>query len=600
MKIIVVMPVKNEEWILEKSLKAASLFADYVIVADQNSTDRTLDICSKFEKVKVIKNKARFHSSNVRKLLLDAARQIEGQNAIFSFDADEIPTAHFLQEDFRQKIRNLPSGSVIEMQWVNLWRSSKQYRSDSSVWSNSFKAFGFIDDRKSDYKNLNVINDHTSRVPTAVLNRVQRFEFPKVMHFQFTSWERMLSKQAYYRVLEYLQRPKGFLTAVKINARYFPSQDERGIKLKEVPEDWILEYKQKEIDLQNFPKENLHWFDMEVLKFFEKYGTDYFKWLGVWGVDWEQKRHLALKKGIKDSSEDRIKDPRPFYIKFYHKHLQSFLIHNGLFYKIYRFSRIMSNNKKIDKDNNSYMAHNNDYKKSGPEWHKQVFKEYEELNVFEKMGFKKVIDENLHVRELHIDIGCGAGWLLRKTAPFFKKVIGIEPSKTAIEIAREITKEYNNIEFINLSAIEALKSIDLKTPCLFTACMVFSHIGDCHVGKILEIINNKAPMGSILYFYEPYDKNIQVSLWYVRRKKWWRENLSNWDLSFSAIKDKGYRKGISGKFVGRPVGQEKQGSSSDIIFDIWWSISGIYYKVRFEVPRKIRELKASIVSKICK
>ncbi len=45
----------------------------------------------------------------------------------------------------------------------------------------------------------------------------------------------------------------------------------------------------------------------------------------------------------------------------------------------------MNDDKRID--NNSYIAHDNDYKKTDPEWHKQRFKEYEELKMFEKNGF---------------------------------------------------------------------------------------------------------------------------------------------------------------------------------------------------------------------
>lgn len=339
MKKILVMPIKNEEWILEKTLRCASMWADDIIVADQNSTDKTLEICGQFKKVKVIKNEARFHSSNVRKLLLDAARQIEGQNVIFSFDADEIPTTHFLQPEFWQKIASLPQGSAIEMQWVNLWRSPTQYRDDSSVWSKSYKVFGFVDDRISDYDSLNVINDHTSRVPSAALQNIVRFDLPKVLHFQFVNWDRLLSKQAYYRVIEYVQKPQGFLTALKINKRYFPSKYEGGRKLKAAPADWILGYRQAGIDLENFPEETIYWFDFEVLKYLSKYGIDNFQYLDIWDINWEQKRQVAAHLGQLNSVTGKIVDPRNFVIKFYHR-LQPLL--EWVYSQIYlRFKQIL-------------------------------------------------------------------------------------------------------------------------------------------------------------------------------------------------------------------------------------------------------------------
>ena len=54
--IVVLTPTKNEEWILERFLRVTTQFADLVIVADQGSTDRTREICERFENVRVIGN----------------------------------------------------------------------------------------------------------------------------------------------------------------------------------------------------------------------------------------------------------------------------------------------------------------------------------------------------------------------------------------------------------------------------------------------------------------------------------------------------------------------------------------------------------------
>ena len=90
MKVITLIPIKNEDWILEYTLKSVCQFSDHVIVADQQSTDKSLDICKKFPKVKVINNENLGHSNKVRWSLLDEAREIDGNNLIFCIDADEI------------------------------------------------------------------------------------------------------------------------------------------------------------------------------------------------------------------------------------------------------------------------------------------------------------------------------------------------------------------------------------------------------------------------------------------------------------------------------------------------------------------------------
>jgi GTP:adenosylcobinamide-phosphate guanylyltransferase len=76
MKIIIASPVKNEEWILPSTLKNFSSFADHIILADQKSTDKTREICARFEKVTVIDNPFKGYTNEIRWMLLDEARKI--------------------------------------------------------------------------------------------------------------------------------------------------------------------------------------------------------------------------------------------------------------------------------------------------------------------------------------------------------------------------------------------------------------------------------------------------------------------------------------------------------------------------------------------
>ena len=56
-KIICLTPVLNEAWILDRFLKCASLWADHIIIADQGSTDGSVEIAKRYEKVIFIDNK---------------------------------------------------------------------------------------------------------------------------------------------------------------------------------------------------------------------------------------------------------------------------------------------------------------------------------------------------------------------------------------------------------------------------------------------------------------------------------------------------------------------------------------------------------------
>ncbi len=181
MKKIVVIPVKNEEWILEKTLACHSLWADHIIVADQNSTDSTSDICKNFSKVVYIKNsEASFNEGQRRQLLLDAARQFDGQNLIFALDADEIVTADIMEEKVWESLLALiRPGMSVELPWIQLWRNPRVFRNDGSVWSKSLKPFVYWDDRTMSFGPGEI---HLSRVPEAAARNAAVFDQINGLH----------------------------------------------------------------------------------------------------------------------------------------------------------------------------------------------------------------------------------------------------------------------------------------------------------------------------------------------------------------------------------------------------------------------------------
>jgi glycosyltransferase involved in cell wall biosynthesis len=336
MKTVLVMPVKNEDWILEKTLACADLWADHIIIADQKSTDRTREIINKFPKAKLIENEATFHSSTVRKLLLDEARKIEGQNLILSFDADEIPTADIIQ-DIELIKSKLKPGCALELQWLNLWRSPLQYRDDRSLWSNSWKVFGFVDDGAMNYDQVDSLNDHTSRVPFAAHQNIVRLEMPKVLHYQFADWERTMSKQCRYRLTEFMFDHR-LLNVIRINHRYFHTKNEKHIAYGKVKQEWLGAYESSGADLADIGGSGkVSWFDLEVLSAFKEKGSGYFRWLDIWDVDWEAKRRAA-PPGWRDSvPSEPIVDPRNIFIRLYHSTFQSLLDYDSPFYKLFSY-----------------------------------------------------------------------------------------------------------------------------------------------------------------------------------------------------------------------------------------------------------------------
>lgn len=117
-KVICMTPVKNEEWIMKRFLAAASLWADCIIVADQHSTDRTVQICQEFPKVQLISNPSESFNENGRqKLLIEEARKIPGKKLLVALDADEFLTGNFeVSPEWEEMVTAAP-GTVFRMKW---------------------------------------------------------------------------------------------------------------------------------------------------------------------------------------------------------------------------------------------------------------------------------------------------------------------------------------------------------------------------------------------------------------------------------------------------------------------------------------------------
>lgn len=99
-KISVIIITKNEETMIRDCLKSVS-WADEIIVVDDYSTDKTLDICSEYKNVSVYQKKMSDGFGPQKDFALSKA----SGNWIFSIDADEIIT-YELKEEILQRIRD--------------------------------------------------------------------------------------------------------------------------------------------------------------------------------------------------------------------------------------------------------------------------------------------------------------------------------------------------------------------------------------------------------------------------------------------------------------------------------------------------------------
>lgn len=294
--IICITPVKNEAWILDRFLSSASLWADYIIIADQMSTDGSRDIALKYPKVILIDNSSTdFNEKERNNLLLIEARKISGKRLIIALDADEIFSPEIFSSNDWKSILNLEFGTVIKFQWANLKPGLKK------MWLDDFLfPWGYIDDGgiSSDDRII-----HTSRIPYKESSPIYVVKDFKVMHFQYTVWSRMQCKHRWYQCYERVKFPKK--SAVDIYRLYHHMYSVSKDRLIDVPTYWQKDYLKQGIDISKGLIQDKLWWEESVLEMFDNYSIHTFSSLNIWGVNWNK-----IAKKWNRANSDKYKDPR--------------------------------------------------------------------------------------------------------------------------------------------------------------------------------------------------------------------------------------------------------------------------------------------------
>lgn len=320
--IICLTPVRNEAWVLSRFLKAASLWADYIIVADQMSTDGSREIALSYSKVILVENDSLvFNELGRKKILVDEARKINGPKLLITLDADEMFSPEIFTSGEWEEVLKLKPGTAINFQWSNFSPDGK------TMWKGYHFPWGYMDDGFVEYdKGIPSNAIHCTRVPIA--NNALQYEVKtfSVIHFQYTSWNRMLHKHYYYQCLEVINNP--LKSAVDIYRQYHHMDIITKDQLILIPDEWTERYKEKGIDIHEVIETEIYWYDREVLSLFDEYGGRKFRKIAVWDVNWKE----IAKKFNKNPAV--YIDPRNITDKIIQKWLT--FTQNKLDKKIYR------------------------------------------------------------------------------------------------------------------------------------------------------------------------------------------------------------------------------------------------------------------------
>lgn len=314
MKKIILVPVKNEEWILDKFLRISSLFADHIIIADQNSTDRSVEIAKKYDKVILVSNENNQYNEAQRQILLiEKARELFGLgNFLLAIDADEIISADSLLAKGWQKIEEAPVGTVFMFDKPTpLFDKPKALR-----YKKGFP-LGYKDDGAPHSASL----IHSTRIPTPAHAPRVIIDDILFLHLCFVRKNIQFTKNRYYCVLENIKNNRSLRRRRLMYNYYKPEDYEKG-DITPIDKNWYNAYDKIGVDLRKFDQQEFYYMDFEVLKIFHQHGTKRFYNDPVWHFDWEGSRQAGLKMGIDGLPDKPIKQPpsaRVLIVDFFYK-----------------------------------------------------------------------------------------------------------------------------------------------------------------------------------------------------------------------------------------------------------------------------------------
>lgn len=316
--IVVITPVKNEDWILERFLAVTSQFADCIIIADQNSTDETQEIYKKYPHIHLIQNESiKYNEATRQIMLLEKARElVKGKKIILALDADEILAANATKTEGWQQMLQAENGTILAFEKPNLYETTAQcLRLDDPF------PLGYIDDGENNEKIM--LRGFANKNHIWLEDKMNKNEFTstklkpflyikdvKILHYALTRLDAQNSKRRFYSVIENTLYGNSFKAVFRRRSGYQKKYDFLEKRsLETCPSEWFNDWEKMGIEMHNIPRPEYYWWDFQVLNEFANYGEKRFWVDNIWYFDWEKCRQYALNIGLKNIPTNHIKKP---------------------------------------------------------------------------------------------------------------------------------------------------------------------------------------------------------------------------------------------------------------------------------------------------
>lgn len=312
---IVMTPVRNEAWVLRAFLETTSRWADYIIIADQMSTDGSRELYAEYQQrwatsssahkcelIVIDNTNPEFNEAERQAMLVAKAREIEAgrDTLLWGLDADEIIAANAFETDDWNKILNSKPGAVFWFRWAQLTHDKHHYydTKDPYPWL-------FHDDGVEPHGNY-VRKMHSMRIPYPIdehdMTYVEDF---RVLHLGPAPLNRVKAKERFYMFVDWQMNKRSAIALARsyIGSNAYPND------LKDLPTDWIYSEDKQGLDFwSNVELDATHcWMDDYIYERLDKYPMRELAQLPLWTPEFLNYYNL--------------KDPRPWYIKVVHSYV---------------------------------------------------------------------------------------------------------------------------------------------------------------------------------------------------------------------------------------------------------------------------------------
>lgn len=292
--IIVLTPVRNEAWVLRAFLEATSLWADYIIIADQMSNDGSREIAKEYSKVILVDNdRKEMHMAATRRLLFEEARKIEGEKILFALDADEFLSGDFVNTEDWQKMMNSRPDDSFCWRWMNLKEGDATrffvgphfywaVHESENLWNGEFPDNAIHEWRlpwspKADESHEFILDDFYS------------------IHLARVNSLRQRNKERFYQVSTVGQNPKK--SKISLYRQYHA---EEKLEYMDVPSNAYCFYEEQGMDLWKIIDLNDEggYYTSEILDYLQRDGTKRYALLDIWDEDWMKRNGLKDPRNL--------------------------------------------------------------------------------------------------------------------------------------------------------------------------------------------------------------------------------------------------------------------------------------------------------------